>query len=487
MCGIIGIYLYDKNSNAYSYILNGLNVLQHRGQDSAGIITCSNNIFYSHKNNGKVNDVFTKDIGCSKRLIGNIGLGHVRYSTTGSLNVEQCQPLYTNYPYGIALVHNGNITNTNELKEIMKSEKRHINTSSDSELLLNIFATKLNKITENDNDTIIEEDVFFNIVSEIYAIVKGSYSVIIMINGFGLLAFKDPYGIRPLCFGKNEENYILSSESVALEFLNYKLDRELNAGECIFISNNGKMYCKQIIKNPLVTPCLFEYIYFARPESVINGILVYQARKTMGELLALKMRNQYDFITKIIDVVMPIPESSRISALRLAYVLKKPYCEGFIKSSYVGRTFIMPNQQLRKSSIKMKLNTINQEFANKNVLIVDDSIVRGNTSIELIKMARNAGAKNIYFASIAPPVIYPNYYGISIPTSEELVAHNRSIDEITEFIGADYVIYNDLKDIVKHCASLNPKKIQMFETSCFDGNYICYTRAESKRPFVSNN
>jgi amidophosphoribosyltransferase len=369
------------------------------------------------------------------------------------------------------LVHNGNITNTNELNEIMKNAKRHINTTSDSELLLNIFATKLNRIIEN-NDMKVDVDSFFDIISEIYTIVKGSYSVIIMINGFGLLAFKDPYGIRPLCFGKYEENYILSSESVAVDFLNYELERELNAGECIFISNNGEKYCSQIVKNPIISPCLFEYIYFARPESVINGILVYEARKNMGQLLALKMRNQYEFISKTIDVVMPIPESSRISALRLAYVLKKPYCEGFIKSSYVGRTFIMPNQQMRKSSIKMKLNTINQEFSGRNILIVDDSIVRGNTSIELIKMARNAGAKNIYFASIAPPVIYPNYYGISIPTSKELVAYNRTNQEITQFIGADYVIYNDLKDIVNCCSSLNPKNIKKFETSCFDGNYI---------------
>jgi amidophosphoribosyltransferase len=472
MCGIIGIYLHDKNSNAYSHILDGLNVLQHRGQDSAGITTCSNNnIFYSHKNNGKVNDVFAKDIDYSKQLIGNTGIGHVRYSTTGSLNIEQCQPLYTNFPYGLSLVHNGNITNTNELNEIMKNAKRHINTTSDSELLLNIFATKLNRIIEN-NDMKVDVDSFFDIISEIYTIVKGSYSVIIMINGFGLLAFKDPYGIRPLCFGKYEENYILSSESVAVDFLNYELERELNAGECIFISNNGEKYCSQIVKNPIISPCLFEYIYFARPESVINGILVYEARKNMGQLLALKMRNQYEFISKTIDVVMPIPESSRISALRLAYVLKKPYCEGFIKSSYVGRTFIMPNQQMRKSSIKMKLNTINQEFSGRNILIVDDSIVRGNTSIELIKMARNAGAKNIYFASIAPPVIYPNYYGISIPTSKELVAYNRTNQEITQFIGADYVIYNDLKDIVNCCSSLNPKNIKKFETSCFDGNYI---------------
>ena len=339
-----------------------------------------------------------------------------------------------------------------------------------------MFASHLNKLTIF-NDSLINDkenhiDYFFTIVAEIYKLVKGSYSVIIMINGYGLLAFKDPYGIRPLCFGKYEQNYIFSSESVAINVLNYTLEREVNAGECIFISNKGEFFNKQIIETPNISPCLFEYIYFSRPESIINGILVYQARKNMGEILGIKIRNQYEFISKEIDVVMPIPESSRISALRLSYVLQKPYCEGFIKNSYIGRTFIMPNQNVRQNSIKMKLSTINKEFINKTILIVDDSIVRGNTSIELIKMARNAGAKKIYFASVAPPVIYPNFYGISIPTSEELIAYNRSIIETTKIIGADYVIYNDLKDIIQTCCSLNPKLIKNFESSCFDGIYI---------------
>jgi len=471
MCGIIGIYLDDSNSNAYSYILNGLNVLQHRGQDSAGIYTCKDNVFYSHKNNGKVNEVFDKNTDYSTKLLGNIGIGHVRYSTTGSLCIEQCQPLYTNSPYGLALVHNGNITNIEELKCLMKLEKRHINTGSDSELLLNLFALKLN--IENESEYMqICANIFFDIVKEIYNLVKGSYSVIIMINGFGLLAFKDPYGIRPLCLGKHEKNYVLSSESVAVDFLNYELEREINAGECIFISNKGEFFNKQIIDKPILSPCLFEFIYFSRPESIINGILVYQARKNMGEKLAFKIRNNYESIINQIDVVMPVPESSRISTLKLSYVLKKPYCEGFIKNGYVDRTFIMPNQQMRKSNIKMKLNTIKQEFFNKNILIVDDSIVRGNTSIELIKMARTAGAKKIFFASVAPPVMYPNHYGISIPTSEELIAYNKTKSEIETILDVDNVIYNDLNDVIESCCMLNLKNVRHMETSCFDGNYI---------------
>jgi amidophosphoribosyltransferase len=474
MCGILGIYNSDENTDVYSYLLNGLNVLQHRGQDSAGIYTCKDNIFHYHKDNGKVSEVFNKNFDYSKKLIGNIGIGHVRYSTTGSLNVDQCQPLYINSPFGLVLVHNGNITNVNELQELMKNEKRHINTISDSELLLNLFAIQLtNKLSKfESSDDIKIETLFFDVIYEIYKTVKGSYSVIMMINGFGMLAFKDPYGIRPLCFGKCEKNIVLSSESVAIDSINYILEREINAGESIFISNKGNFFSKQIIQYPLLTPCLFEYIYFSRPESIINGILVYQARKNMGNILGLKIKTDYESISKEIDVVMPIPESSRISALKISDVLKKPYCEGFIKNSYVGRTFIMPNQKTRQSSIKMKLNTINQEFFNKNILIVDDSIVRGNTSIELIKMARKAGAKKIYFASVAPPVIYPNYYGIAIPTSEELIAYNKSIIEITQILGADNVIYNNLNDVVKSCCSLNPMILKTLETSCFDGIFI---------------
>ena len=449
--------------------------MQHRGQDSAGIYTCKNKFFYLHKNNGKVDDVFCKNNDYSTSLIGNIGIGHVRYSTTGSLNIDQCQPLCINSPFSMALVHNGNITNVNEVNEIIKNDKMYIQTSSDSESLLNLFALKLNKLTHYINKLECDEqflEILYYTVSEIYKVVKGSYSVIVMINGYGLLAFKDPYGIRPLCLGKYEKNYVLSSESVAVEFLNYELEREINAGECIFISNKGEIFNKQIIENPMLKPCLFEYIYFSRPESIINGILVYQARKNMGEKLAFKIRNNYESIINQIDLIMPVPESSRISTLKLSYVLKKPYCEGFIKNSYVDRTFIMPNQQMRKSNIKMKLNTIKHEFLNKNILIVDDSIVRGNTSIELIKMARSAGAKKIFFASVAPPVMYPNYYGISIPTSEELIAHNKTNSEIVNILNAENVIYNDLKDVIECCCMLNLKNVRHLETSCFDGNYI---------------
>ena len=465
MCGIFGVYLYEENSNTYNYILNGLSALQHRGQDSAGIYTTKKGKFFLHKNNGKVGDVFKDDY--SDILVGNIGIGHVRYSTTGSLNLDQCQPLYTNSPYGLALSHNGNITNVSELKEILIKEKRHINSNSDSEILLNLFALKLNNI-----ENMKGQECFFDVVKEIYKIVKGSYSVIIMINGYGLLAFKDPYGIRPLCFGKNDRNFIISSESVAIDINDFILEREINAGECIFISEKGDFFNKQIIKDPQHRICLFEYIYFSRPESIINKILVYQARKNMGEILGFKIKNQYEFITKDIDVVMPIPDSSRISALRVANVLNKPYCEGFIKNNYVGRTFIMPNQKIRQKSIKMKLNTINQEFINKNILIIDDSIVRGNTSIQLIKLAKKAGAKKIYFASVAPPVIYPNYYGIDIPTSDELIAYKKSKSEISKLLGTTFVIYNDLDDIIKCCNSFKTKKHKLFETSCFDGIYI---------------
>lgn len=460
MCGIIGIFLQDENSNVFTYLLNGLNVLQHRGQDSAGIFTYKNNYFYSYKNNGKVNEVFSEPKLYSNTLIGNIGLGHVRYCTTGSLNLDQSQPLYTNSPYGIVLVHNGNIRNTKELKTIMIRERRHCNTDSDSELLLNLFALKLQKFNK------LDVTILYGVVSEIYKEVKGSYSVILMINDFGLCAFKDPYGIRPLCFGKNEQNYMIASESVALDFCNYKLEREINAGECIIITKEGEFFNQPIINSSNLYPCLFEYIYFSRPESIINGIGVYEARKNMGEKLALKIKNEYPFIWKNIDVIMPIPESSRIPTLKICDILKKPYCEGFIKNSYIGRTFIMPNQISRKSNIKMKLNIIQNEFVDKNILIVDDSIVRGNTSIELIKMAKEAGAKKIYFGSVAPVVQYPNYYGISIPTKEELIAWNKTNSEIAYVLGAEYVVYNDLQDVIDSC------NLTSMEASCFDGNYI---------------
>ena len=472
MCGIFGIYLKNENYKAGNYILNGLKVLQHRGQDSAGICTLKNNKFFFHKNNGNVSEVFN-DNHIDNLLEGNIGLGHVRYSTLSSLNVDLCQPFYTNMPFGLALCHNGNIVNTDELRSIITNEQMHNNTDSDSQLLLHLFALKLSKIIKPDNP-IINANTFFEIVSQLYKIVKGSFSVIMIINGYGLLTFKDPYGIRPLCYGRSEdcENYIISSESIAVKYNDFYLEREINAGECVFIDKNGEFFSQQIIPKPDLRPCLFEYIYFSRPDSIINGILVYQARKNMGEILGFKIQKEYKYILNEIDVVMPVPDTSRIAALKVSYILNKPYCEGFVKNNYVGRTFIMPSQKERNQNIKMKLNTIEQKFLNKNVLIVDDSIVRGNTSIQIIQLARKAGAKKIFFASIAPPIYYPNYYGISIPTSEELVAHNRTNTEITEKIGADLVIYNDLHDVIKVCSNISYGTVKNFETSCFDGKYI---------------
>ncbi len=468
MCGIFGVFFKNENSNAYLNILNGLTVLQHRGQDSVGICTNKNNKFFFRKNNGKINDVFNKDY--SDLLKGNIGIGHVRYSTISSLNVDLCQPLYTNFPFGLALCHNGNITNTKEISDFIIKENIHFNTDSDSELLLHLFSIFLNKLKV---DT-INFNILCKVIDELYKLVKGSYSIILIINGHGILSFKDPYGIRPLCFGKSKDecDYIIASESIAIKYNEFKLEREINGGECIFIDKRGNFFSQQIIPNPELRPCLFEYIYFSRPDSIINGILVYQSRKKMGEILANKIKSSYKEILNEIDVVMPIPETARISALKVSHILNKSYCEGFIKNNYIGRTFIMPTQIERKQNIKMKLNTIDQKFLNKNILIVDDSIVRGNTSYEIIKMAREAGSKKIYFASIAPPICFPNFYGISIPTSEELIAYKNNKEEIANKIGADLVIYNDLREVVKVCSKLSNNNIENFETSCFDGNYI---------------
>ena len=468
MCGVVGIYLKNINLNAYQMILNSLNVLQHRGQDAAGICTFKKNRFFFHKNNGKVSEVFSKDY--SDVLQGNIGLGHIRYSTLSSLNVDLCQPFYTNSPFGLALCHNGNIVNSNEIHKIITSENIHINTDSDSELLLHLFALKLSKIDK----TQINENTFFEIVSQIYELVKGSYSVIIFINGYGMIAFKDPYGIRPLCFGKsgNGSDYIIASESVAIKYNDFYLEREINAGECIFIDMDGSFFSRQLIQNTNSRPCLFEYIYFSRPDSIINGILVYEARKQMGELLGLKIKNQLKNILCDIDVIIPVPETARIAALHVSYILNKQYCEGFYKNNYVGRTFIMPTQKERQQNIKMKLNTIDEKFFNKNVLIVDDSIVRGNTSMQIIQLAKKSGAKKIFFASIAPPIYYPNCYGISIPTSEELIAFNRTHEEISNKIEADLVIYNDLVDVMNVCSKISHNCLTNFETSCFNGKYL---------------
>jgi amidophosphoribosyltransferase len=475
MCGIFGVVLTDETQNAYQYILNGITILQHRGQDSAGIYTCNGKRTYKYKNIGKVAEVFKKDK--STELIGNCGIGHIRYCTTGNLSIEQAQPLYTNVPYGISIVHNGNLTDTEILLKILKKNNIHINTDSDSEILLNYFALLL---SVGLNKNIELKHAICYAVREIMITCKGSYSVIIMINEFGLVAFRDTHGIRPLCIGKSSLGNVVSSESVAISSIQFDFVRDVKPRECIIITKNeicyknfdvlfqGTLISKQDIKTYTFKPCLFEYIYFARPESTIDGILVYQARKNMGEALANKIIKDYSNILSEIDVVMPVPDSARISALQASYILQKPYCEGLIKNNYIGRTFIMPNQEQRNKNLKIKLNTIDQEFKGKNVLIIDDSIVRGNTSVQIIKLVRNAGAKMIFFASIAPPVTYPNVYGIAIPTSEELVAYNRTNDEVCKFLGADYLIYNDLNDVIDSCRKIN-NNISSFETSCFDG------------------
>lgn len=465
MCGIFGISLFNENSNAFRFILNGITLLQHRGQDAAGISTCKENCIFTHKDIGKVDEVFKNDR--SEHLVGNYGIGHVRYSTTGNLSYEHSQPLYTNIPVGLSIVHNGNLINIDDLLSILNKNNIHINFGSDSEILLNYFALILKKNLKK-NFTI--EDSIFKTVEDIMTSCKGSFSTIIMINGFGLVVFRDIYGIRPLCFGKNEKlGYAIASESFSLESIDFNLVRDVRAGECILFTKN-ELNSQNIISQKL-RPCLFEYIYFARPESIINGILVYQARKNMGEVLANKIINDYSKLLQEIDVVMPIPDSGRISSLRASYILNKPYCEGLIKNNYIGRTFIMATQELRNKNLKMKLNTINQEFKDKTVLLIDDSIVRGNTSIQLIKLVKKAGAKKIIFASIAPPIIYPNFYGISIPTSKELIAYQKTNKEICEILGADYLIYNNLSDVENSCKCLN-SDIDSFEKSCFDGSYI---------------
>ena len=496
MCGIIGIVNSNTKEFVSSDLVLGLNMLQHRGQDSTGIYTLHNNIFHSHKNLGLVGQTYNSDNII--RLKGNIGIGHVRYSTAGSINIEQTQPLYTSFPYGIALVHNGNITNSETIRKEMLLENRHVNSDSDSEVLLNLFANELNKINyEMKNKHIdFEYKYIFDAVKNIFIKCKGGYSVIIIINNIGLLAFRDPYGIRPLSFGtrknkwnKNtfggtgiygannasgENDYIFASENIAID-KTYSTIRNVLPGECIFINSKYEIYTQVLVKNPVLSPCLFEYIYFARPDSQIDGILVYEARIRMGTCLGQKIKRLIDSgentELNCIDVVIPVPETSRSAGLYVAQEINKPYREGFIKNNYIPRTFIMPDQNTRIKNISLKLNTISSEFIGKNVLIVDDSIVRGNTSKQLVQMAKDAGAKKVYFASLAPAVKYPNKYGIAIPTKTELIAYKKTDKEIAEILGSDFVIYNELDSIINVCKELN-SKIDYFETSCFDGKYV---------------
>lgn len=464
MCGIVGVV---GASPVNQLIYDALLLLQHRGQDAAGIVTQQERKFFMHKAKGMVRDVFrTRNM---RALPGNCGLGQVRYPTAGNAySEEEAQPFYVNAPFGVVLVHNGNLTNAHALKaELFSTDHRHINTDSDSEVLLNVFAHELEKSTRG---VPLQPDDVFTAVKNVHRRVRGSYAVIAMIAGHGVLAFRDPFGIRPLSVGKSKDGtWMVASESVTLEGTGHVFDRHVAPGEAIFIDLQGNLHSKQCADDPKLFPCIFEFVYLARPDSVMDGISVYQARLNLGETLAKRVISTLP--PNEIDVIIPIPESSRPSATQLAHLLGIPYREGFVKNRYVGRTFIMPGQGVRKKSVRQKLNVIASEFKGRNVMLVDDSIVRGTTSREIVQMARDAGAKKVYLASAAPPVRYPNVYGIDMPTSSELVAHNRTVDEIRDIIGCDALIYQDVDGMKKAIGSLNPK-LDGFDASCFDGVYV---------------
>ncbi len=467
MCGIVGVI---SPSPANQLIYDALLLLQHRGQDAAGIVTMQGTKCYMHKARGMVRDVFrTRNM---RALPGPVGLGQVRYPTAGNAySEEEAQPFYVNAPFGVVLVHNGNLTNAPALKaELFDIDRRHINTESDSEVLINVLAHELE---QSARDLPLTPLAVFAAVSAVHRRVRGSYAVIALIAGHGLLAFRDPYGIRPLCWGELDSpeghGAMVASESVALEGNGYRLVRDVAPGEALFVDLKGRVHTQQCAQNPQLNPCMFEYVYLARPDSVLDGVSVYQARLNLGETLAQRLISTMP--PSEIDVVIPIPESSRPSAMQLAHRIGKPYREGFVKNRYVGRTFIMPGQGVRKKSVRQKLNAIGLEFKGRNVLLVDDSIVRGTTSKEIVQMARDAGARKVYMASAAPPVRFPNVYGIDMPTREELIAHGRSVEEIRRFIGADALIYQDVDAMKRVVKALNPA-IDGFEASCFDGHYI---------------
>ena len=467
MCGVVGTISHQPvNQLLYDALL----LLQHRGQDAAGIATMHGNSFAMHKANGLVRDVFrTRNM---RSLVGNAGIGQVRYPTAGSASSEEeAQPFYVSAPFGIILAHNGNLTNAPILRsEMAYRDRRHINTNSDTEVLLNVLADELQKET---NSAALDDDSIFKAVVGLNKRVKGSYAVVALIAGFGLLAFRDPFGIRPLCIGRIDTpqgpEWMLASESVALEGLGFTVVRDVQPGEAIYIDMDGNFHSRQCASNASLNPCIFEYVYLARPDSTIDGVTVYNVRMRMGDYLAEKIRAEAD-VSKI-DVVMPIPDSSRPAAMQVAKRLGISYREGFFKNRYIGRTFIMPGQAVRKKSVRQKLNAMRIEFKDKTVLIVDDSIVRGTTSYEIVQMARESGAKKVIFASAAPPVRFPNVYGIDMPTRSELVAYGRTHDEINQLIGADQLIYQSVEDMKKAVQDINPS-IKNFESSCFDGVYI---------------
>ena len=468
MCGIVGIV---GKSYVNQALYDALTVLQHRGQDAAGIATCDGDgRFFLHKDNGLVRDVFSERE--MQRLVGDYGIGHVRYPTAGTSSAAEAQPLYVNSPYGIALAHNGNLTNTDELiRAIYASDLRHINTHSDSEALLNVFAHEI----QRQQQLRPTPEVIFNAVAATHRRVRGAYAVVAMISGYGLVAFRDPFAIRPIIYGEREAEdggteYMIASESVALESQGFRVVRDLEPGEALIITADGAVHHQQCAAQPQRVPCIFEYVYFARPDSTIDGINVYKARLRMGEKLAERILR--DWPTHDIDVVIPIPDTSRSSAIELAARLGVKYREGFVKNRYIGRTFIMPGQKLRKKSVRQKLNAMTLDFRNKNVLLVDDSIVRGTTSEQIIQMARDAGAKKVYFASAAPPVRFPNVYGIDMPTHDELIAYRREEADVAAAIGADRVIYQTLPDLIDACAGSKHSLPEAFDCSVFNGCYI---------------
>ena len=467
MCGIVGV---AATSPVNQVLYDALQLLQHRGQDAAGIATADGRSFHMFKGNGLARDVFrTRNM---RSLPGLTGIAQVRYPTQGSAtNSEEAQPFYVNAPFGIVLAHNGNLTNWETLKdELFRIDRRHINTNSDSEVLLNVLAHELQQATEGLS---LDPPAVFRAVAAVHRRVRGSYAVVAEIAGHGLLGFRDPFGIRPLAFGVSETDagseYMIASESVALDGLGFRMVRDVAPGEAIFIAQDGRFYAQQCAENPSLNPCIFEYVYLARPDSLIDGVSVYGARLRLGEYLAERVRVQIP--RGDIDVVMPIPDSSRPAALELARKLGLDYREGFIKNRYIGRTFIMPGQAVRKRSVRQKLNTVGVEFRGKNVLLVDDSIVRGTTIREIVQMARDAGARRVMVASAAPPVRYPNVYGIDMPTRAELIAHGRGEEEIRREIGADALIYQRLEDLKQAVRDGNPA-LGRFEASCFDGHYI---------------
>lgn len=465
MCGVVGIV---GRSPVNLAIYDALTVLQHRGQDAAGIVTCAGDKLFARKKNGLVRDVFQQHHMVD--LEGNYGLGHVRYPTAGCSSSLEAQPFYVNSPYGICLAHNGNLTNSAELSNMLaREDRRHLNTGSDTEALLNVFAHELQSVSRAKLDP---EDVF-TAVRAVHRRCRGAYAVTALIVGQGVVGFRDPYGIRPLVLGRREtpdgREHMLASESVALDVLGFELVRDVEPGEAIYLDLNGRVHSEQCSKSVNLNPCMFEFVYFARPDSIIDNILVYKARLRMGEKLAQKIlreRPDHD-----IDVVIPVPDTSRTAAMQVAHHLGVKNREGFMKNRYIGRTFIMPGQTLRKKSVRRKLNAIDLEFRNKNVLLVDDSIVRGTTSQQIIEMARDAGANKVYFASAAPAVQHPNVYGIDMPATKELIAHARKTEEVAQLIGADWLVYQDLEDLIE-AVGHDKADIECFDTSCFSGKYV---------------